>query len=991
MSGRFGPGLWRRRRRDACALAVVVLFFTAFFPHTLFGDRFVIAGDAFFYSYPLRTVAWEMIRAGQLPLWTPYVLSGYPLLSMAQLALAYPFTWGHLFLPGHWAEQIYVFAPFLLSPVFTYAYAREVGRSRAAALLAGLAFGYGGMMCSGIANSGMLTNSMLWLPLLLIPIDRAARGRGFSSCLLGATLAYAMSVLNGHGQSFVYVGLAAASYGAFLTLALILWPAGAAIMPHEAGGEAGVEAAGARARGGWRAWASWRPLAVACGALLLAGGVAAFQILETLRAARRSVRGELTFELLGEGSFKPGEAFKSIFAPFYHYVDVTAYVSPLALFFVPVACLVAARRGRRGDARVIFWAAAAVVAWLLMLGINSPTHHLFFRVPFLNRFRVPSRHALEWTLALSVLAAYGWDAAARFARRRAGARRAGAKQTATLAAACAALAAAASVGLLWYRAAAAPPVPGVTSEWTGLFESSYLLWKGALALLLLLAVWLAWRLRARGVRAALLAAAIFLGCYVEQYIIITHWWGGPKLSLTSARFSAVSPTTRMLQSLPPEQNRVYTRAGLFTEEFTNSPRFEPPNLHAPHHLHAVGAMEPLILDRYSRALGGVGPDSVTPRPGFPPNESLFGARSHVLDVLNTTHVVSFMNLRPGLEPALFKEGLAFSGADLAADIKPGERVTLGGAQSEGETLALVTVMSNSADVADGETVALVRVGTEDGRRLEYELRAGVDTAEWAHARPDVSAAVRHARAPVFDERPGDAEGTFTAYRYLTSFKLGGLTRVSEVEVENVAARATLSVMKATLFKQAGALSTPLFPRLADKWEKIYDENFTWVLRNRRALPRAWLVAEVESVDGEEALLRLQGAGARPFDPRRTALLEVAPPELPALPGGELAPGSGARVAEYEPNRLVIETDADAPALLVVSEIFYPGWEATVDGSPARIHNTNFLLRGVALPAGTHRVEMRYTAPAARNGAIISACTLVGLCLLWIFGRRRRRA
>ena len=42
-----------------------------------------------------------MIRHGQLPLWTPLLLSGYPLLSMAQVGLGYPGTWGYLFLPGY--------------------------------------------------------------------------------------------------------------------------------------------------------------------------------------------------------------------------------------------------------------------------------------------------------------------------------------------------------------------------------------------------------------------------------------------------------------------------------------------------------------------------------------------------------------------------------------------------------------------------------------------------------------------------------------------------------------------------------------------------------------------------------------------------------------------------------------------------------------------------------------------------------------------------
>ncbi|HEY0099417.1 MAG TPA: YfhO family protein, partial [Pyrinomonadaceae bacterium] len=155
--------------------------------------------------------------------------------------------------------------------------------------------------------------------------------------------------------------------------------------------------------------------------------------------------------------------------------------------------------------------------------------------------------------------------------------------------------------------------------------------------------------------------------------------------------------------------------------------------------------------------------------------------------------------------------------------------------------------------------------------------------------------------------------------------------------------------------------------------------------------RAWLVGEAEALDGEEALRRIRGESLTAFDPRRTALLEVKPEELPKLTGAALPPEATARVVEYQPSRLVIETSAPAAAVLVVSEIIYPGWEATVDGVAARIDTTNYLLRGVAVPAGVHRVEMRYTAPAARVGAVISACALLLLCGLALYDWRAGRS
>jgi len=978
------PG--RSRGADAAAVLFIAAFFAVFFGRFLFGDKFIVGGDAFAYSYPLRSAGWEMIRGGQWPLWTPLVLSGYPLLSMSQLAFAYPLTWGYLFLRGHWAEQIYVLAPFLLTPVFTYAYARETGRSRTAALLAGLSFGYGGMMCSAIAFNGALTNSLMWLPLLLIPIDRAARRAGrFVPLLVAATAAYAMSVLNGHGQSMLYTGLLAAAYGLYLSL----FPPGVGGAPEETNGRGALQ----RPPAARFDLSRWRPLCVALFALVVSAGIGAFQILETMRAARRSVRSALTYEAFSAGSFSLTGIFASAIAPLYHFTDVTAYMPPLVLLLAASVCVASLRRRQTTDVRLYFWLGVVVVAWLLMLGSNTPLHRIVYHTPLLNKFRVPSRHTFEWTFALAVLAAYGWDALGRWLgepRRPLRGRRLGVESVVLVLL----VATGVIIGCYWWTAMQAKPQVG-TIWYTSLPESAFLAWKAAFTACVFLAIWRSWRLAAGRLREGFLMAAIALVCFVEPAIGFSRWIG--ELLLTAERFSVTAPTTRFLQNYPPEQNRVYTRVQLYTEEFTLAPRIDSTNLSALRGLQNVAGYEPLILERYSRALGGVGMDGVTPRAGFARNNDLFQPRSRVLDLLNATHVVSFSSLATVEEPMVYREGIAFSPSDMLSTLAPGGSVTLAGGAGESDSLALVTSLSNSIEARQGTPVARVRVqfsgeraGESDPRVIERDIRAGIETAEWAHERPDVRPIIQHTLAPIFEAHKGDESDSFKAHRYLARLPLGTRGRVEKIEIESLTEGAPLAVWKATLYDSAGKSMTPLSPAASEGWATVYLEDNTLILANRRALPRAWLVTAAEAVDGEEALRRIRGESARPFDPRRTALLEVAPAELPALAGGELGEGSGARVTTYEPNRLVIETKADEPTVLVVSENTYPGWEATVDGKAARIETANYLLRAVALPPGAHRVEMRYTAPAARNGAIISALTLLGLCGLTIYDRRTRR-
>jgi len=134
-------------------------------------------------------------------------------------------------------------------------------------------------------------------------------------------------------------------------------------------------------------------------------------------------------------------------------------------------------------------------------------------------------------------------------------------------------------------------------------------------------------------------------------------------------------------------------------------------------------------------------------------------------------------------------------------------------------------------------------------------------------------------------------------------------------------------------------------------EPVYEEGGVRVYRVGDPLPRAWLVEEVVTA-GDEAALDLLNDEA--FDPRRTAIL---PPDGPKPTVGSNE--GSVRVAEAAPGRLTLDVTVAEDGLLVVSQPFYPGWQATVDGQPASILRVDYLLQGVPLPAGSHRVELRY--------------------------------
>jgi hypothetical protein len=962
--------LWRLRRADLAAISIFILYFAVFFGPIILAGKFFLFFDSYIEMYPERMTAWSMIRQGILPLWTPLLLSGYPLLSMAQIGLAYPLTWGYLFLPGHWAEEIFVLAPYLLCPLFTYAFCRELKRSRMAAILAALTYGYGGLMIINYTHNGLLTNSTMWTPLVLLAIDRSQNETLTRSWLL-TTAAYSMSVFTGIGKGFLFGGLMAIAYALFLSL----------FRPSSTGA---LELTGKRLFSMDR----WRPLIVAIAAIVTSAALGAFQILETMRAQQRSIRSSLSYEIFTQHSFTPRGLLKSFLAPIYiANTDLaTAYLPPLA-FLLAASAVVGMLAKRQPDRRVFFWLAIAMVGAVLMLGSYGPLYPWLYYVPVINKFRGAARHGYEWTFGIAMLSAYGWDAAvAKFAQERVVPRtRPYAVVIIVL------LSTSLMVVILWLLSTQAR-ISGIDLYQTlNISYPQYLLWKLAFTIPLLCAFWLILKVMPTGRRIGLAACLIAIACFVEPFLMVSKlWWPQAK---PGSRMTTPTLATRFLQQFPPEQNRIYTRVHLDAEEYNPTPLFDSQNLTMLYGLHNVAGYEPLILSRYSRALGNAWLDGVGTRGEYNPDPTLFESNSHVLDLLNTTYTLTYENVLKIPESRLELDGIKFARYYDSFQLQPGEQSrVMPMLSASGDTLAIVSTLTYANELEQEQLVGRVRVFATNGEVIERELRAGVDSAEWAHERPDVRPVVRHRLASVFD-RSGPDE-PFVAYRYWTRIPLGKSVDVDRVEISNLAPGKTgLVIWNTVLYDSATSNSSLLQLSVFDKnkWRPVYNKSNVVIFHNERALPRAWLVTKAEAVDAEDALRRIRGESQRSFDPRQTALLEVSPAELPNFPGGVISAMATAKITAYEPNRLSIETNAETATVLVVSEMYYPGWQATVDGQAAPIHVADYLLRAIALPAGSHQVEMHYAAPAARNGALISLSTLLLLAGGVYTSNRKRSA
>ena len=82
-----------------------------------------------------------------------------------------------------------------------------------------------------------------------------------------------------------------------------------------------------------------------------------------------------------------------------------------------------------------------------------------------------------------------------------------------------------------------------------------------------------------------------------------------------------------------------------------------------------------------------------------------------------------------------------------------------------------------------------------------------------------------------------------------------------------------------------------------------------------------------------------------------------------------------------PNQIEVDIEIKTPAMLVLTEVWYPGWMVTVDGRPAEIHRVNYCQRGVWLDKGRHYVRFYFKPVAWRIGMGISLGTLALIVFL----------
>lgn len=364
----------------------------------------LVLGEVLFWGlpalqfYPWREYAFEMLRAGQLPLWNAFNGAGTPLIANYQSTLFYPFTWPGLVLPLAWYMSVTAVLHLFIAAWGMWAFTGRLGLPSLGRGLSALAFGLTSYLVARLGTYPIVT-AAAWLPWLMWAVlgvlaEKKLRAVAWLALLTG------LQLLAGHAQTAWYSLLL---LGLFVLYWLIRW------RPAD--------------------W--WQRLGMVAAGLLLGAAIASIQLLPTAELLRTSQRSDgVDFDFAMNFSYGPARALNFLSPNVFGNPGDGSYITEGAFFedavyigLLPLVSAIAAvigwllRRFRKhlpdlpAAYSIPFWSVIALVAFVFALGENTPVYpFLFNNVPTFDLFQAPVRWHLWTVFALSVLAGIGTKA-----------------------------------------------------------------------------------------------------------------------------------------------------------------------------------------------------------------------------------------------------------------------------------------------------------------------------------------------------------------------------------------------------------------------------------------------------------------------------------------------------------------------------------------------------------------------------------------------------
>jgi len=168
-----------------------------------------------------------------------------------------------------------------------------------------------------------------------------------------------------------------------------------------------------------------------------------------------------------------------------------------------------------------------------------------------------------------------------------------------------------------------------------------------------------------------------------------------------------------------------------------------------------------------------------------------------------------------------------------------------------------------------------------------------------------------------------------------------------------------------------------------QYKLVYDKEIH-IYENTHAFPRAFLVGSViDQADDDSVVTQMKQPG---FDPGVSAVIKSS--DALNLDDKEPIGRDAVKVDRYQDQRIELSVNAPKRSLLVLSDTYYPGWQAYIDGKKVNTYQTDLALRGIVVPEGSHKVVFQYQPRSFGVGLLVS---LVSIFLASYGVWRSRRA
>ena len=306
------------------------------------------------------------------------------------------------------------------------------------------------------------------------------------------------------------------------------------------------------------------------------------------------------------------------------------------------------------------------------------------------------------------------------------------------------------------------------------------------------------------------------------------------------------------------------------------------------------------------------------------------------------------------------------------------------APTRARQIEIVSYTDQTIGLSDTMTVGELVLSTTGGERIA-PIRLGIETADWAY--DGWASQVKHSKPAIMLDFPGyllSLRRSFTGHKYVARVDLADLPQITGVTARSNLSTGKLFIESVSLIGEDGHSVSLASLAHRSNLALIFRSHAVAVYENRDVLPRAWVTHNAEIVSDDKVVARMRQPD---FDPEQIVFLSE---------GQSLRQSASNRmpdqvsIVEYKSERVTIQVKTEQPGYLVLSDTFYPDWQAFVDGQSTPIYRADFIFRAVRLEPGDHTIVFEYKPFWFTVGAVISLTSLV-IVFMWGIGVMMMRA